>query len=134
MTVEANIHAALIAQAETMATALSYTVLWPQKGGDTPSGEHLRINHLPNDNFPADLSSQVYERQGFLFITLVSPLGVYEATTKQKAGQIVAYFPRGKVLTSDGDSVKITGHSVGGGRQEGVMWETPIQISYWSMT
>jgi len=133
MTVEADIHAALMARAETMVTALSYTALWPQKGGDQPEGEHLRINHVPNDNAAADLSSQAYERQGFLFITLVSPLGVYEATTKAKAGAIAAYFDRGLILTSNGTSVKITGHTIRPGRQEGQRWETPIRIAYWSI-
>ena len=133
MNAEANIHAALMARAEIMVAALEYPVLWPQKGGDQPSGEHLRINHVPNDNANADLSSQVYERQGFLFVTLVSPLGIYEAVSKAKAGAIAAYFPRGLTLTSNGTDVKITGHTVRPGRQEGQRWETPIRIAYWSM-
>lgn len=134
MTVEADIHAALMAQAEVMVAALSYDALWPQKGGDQPAGEHLRISHLPNDNAPADLSSQAFERQGFLYITLVSPLGVFEAETREKAGAIAAYFPRAKVLTENATTVKITGHTVRPGRQEGQRWETPIRISYWSIS
>lgn len=133
MAVEDDIHVALMARAETMVAALSYTALWSQKGGDQPAGEHLRINHVPNDNASADLSSQAYERQGFLFVTLVSPLGVYEAGTKKKAGDIAAYFPRNLILSSNGTDVKITGHTVRPGRQEGQRWETPIRIAYWSI-
>ncbi|KII11765.1 DUF4128 domain-containing protein [Phaeobacter sp. S60] len=127
---ESDIHAALMAQAETIT---GYSMLWPQKGGDQPAGEHIRISHVPNDNAPADLSSDVMERQGFLYLTLVSDLGQYEAVTKRKAGEIAAYFKRGKPLKMNGTTVKITGHNVRPGRQEGGRWETPIRISYWSM-
>ena len=130
MNPEADIHVALMARAEVMATALSYPVLWPQKGGDIPTGEHLKIAHLPNDNEPSDLSSNVMRRQGFLVITLVSPLGVYEAVTKSKAGAIAGYFPRALRLTANTTTVTINGHSVKPGRQEGQRWETAIFIGY----
>jgi hypothetical protein len=116
-----------------MIAALSYTALWSQKGGDQPAVEHLRINHVPNDNGEVDLSSQAYERQGFLFVTLVSPLGVYEAVTKAKAGAIAAYFPRGLILTRNGTDVKIMGQTIRPGREDGQRWETPIRIAYWSI-
>lgn len=131
MSIEGDIHAALMAQVQTVA---GYTILWPQKGGDQPAGEHIRVSHVPNDNEPADLSTDVMERQGFLFLTLVSDLGQYEAATRRKAGEIAAYFKRGSRLTYGSTTVKITGHTVRPGRQEGGRWETPIRISYWSMT
>jgi hypothetical protein len=130
MSAEADIHVALMARAEVMATALSYPVLWPQKGGDIPTGEHIAVFQLPNDNQPSDLSSDVMRRQGFLVITLVSPLGVYEAVTKQKAGAIAGYFPRALRLTANTTTVTINSHSVRTGRQEGQRWETPIFVSY----
>ncbi len=133
MTVESDIHIALTARAEVMIAALSYTAIWPQKGGDKPAGEHLAIQHLPNDNSPLGLSDQVMDRQGFLIITLVSPLDVYEAVTKEKAGAIVAYFLNGIRLTSNATKVAIMSHSVRQGRQEGQRWETPIWISYRSI-
>lgn len=134
MTVTADIHGALIARAEVMATALSLPAVWPRKGGDQPAAEYIRVAHLPNDNIPADLASDVMQRQGFLAITLVSPLDVYEIVSQEKAGEIVAFFPRALILTSNTTSLKITGHTVRQGRQEGQRWETPILISYWSMT
>ena len=130
MSAEADNHVALMARAEVMATALSYPVLWPQKGGDIPTSEHLKIAHLPNDNEPAELSSNVMRRQGFLVITLVSPLGVYEAVTKAKAGLIAAFFYRALRLTVNTTTVTINSHSVRTGRQEGQRWETPIFVSY----
>lgn len=132
--IEGDLHAALMAQAEVMVSVLGYPVLWPQMGGDKPAGEHLAVHHLPNDNAAADLSSQTMRRQGFLIITLVSPLGVHEVVTKRKTGAIAAYFARGQRLTNNGTTVTITGHTVKPGRQEGQRWETPIWIGYWSMT
>ena len=133
MSADADIHVALMARAEVMATALSYPVLWPQKGGDIPTGEHIKIAHLPNDNEPADIATNVMFRQGFLVITLVSPLGVYEAVTKSKAGLIAAFFYRALRLTVNTTTVTITGHSVRTGRQEGQRWETPIFVGYRSI-
>ena len=134
MTVESDLHTALMAQAEVMATALSYEVLWPQAGGDMPAGEHLRVYYLPNDNEAADLNSDTMERKGFLIITLVSPLGGYEAVTKEKAGLIAGYFKRGTRLTKNATPVTIMGHTIKAGRQEADRWETPIWVEYWSMT
>lgn len=127
MSVEADIHAALMARAETLT---GYTMIWPQKGGDHPAGEHVRVSHLPNDNDPLSLSGQTYVRQGFLVLTLVTDLGLYEATTKRKAGEIAAHFPRGLRLTRGSVTVTISGHSVRAGRAEEGRWETPIFISY----
>lgn len=128
---ESNLHAALMAKVEVMATALGYDVLYPQKGGDAPAGEHVRAYQLPNDNEAAGISSQVYNRQGFLVLTLVSPMGEYEVVTKDKAGAIAAYFPRGPFGAS---GITIQGHTVKQGREEGERWETPIWIEYWSQT
>lgn len=127
---ESDIHSALMARVEAIT---GYPVLWPQKGGDTPAGEHISVFHLPNDNAPADLSSDVMRRQGFIVLTLVSDLGQYEAVTKEKAGVIAAYFPRALRLTKNSTTVTITGHTVKPGRQVGDRWETPIWVSYWSM-
>lgn len=130
MTVEADVHSALMAQAEVMIAALGYPGLWPQRGGAIPTDEHVTVYHLPNDNAPADLSSDVMRRQGFLVITLVSPLGVHEAVTKSKAGIIAGYFPRASRLTASTTTVTINGHSVKPGRQEGQRWETAIFVGY----
>ena len=134
MTVQSDLHTALMARVETMAAALALPTLWPRKGGDVPEGEHLTVYHLPNDNVPADLSSDVMRRQGFLIVTLISPLNVYEAVSQEKAGLIAAYFPRALRLVANATTATITGHTVKPGRQEGQRWETPIWISYWSMT
>lgn len=132
--VESDITQALNAQAEVMIAALGYPALWARNGGDKPAGEHVTIQQLPNDNRPAGLSDQVYFRQGFFIITLVSPLDDYEVVARRKAGDIAAYFLRGKRLTANATTVTIDSHSIRGGRQEGQRWETPIWISYRSIT
>jgi hypothetical protein len=131
MTIESSIHAALMARAETIT---GYTVVWPQKGADKPEGEHITAFHLPNDNQPLALGDNVFQRQGFLILTLVSPLGAYEVVSKEKAGAIAAYFPRALKLTKSGATVTITGHTVKPGQQIDTRWETPIWVSYWSIS
>lgn len=130
MSVEGDLHAALMGR---VATITGYPILYPQKGGDVPTGEHITAQHLPNDNARAALAGQIMERQGFLVLTLVSPLGGYEVVTKRKAGEIAAYFPNDLDLTFGDACVTITGHSIRQGRQEGQRWETPIWVSYWGM-
>ncbi|MGB1388670.1 MAG: phage tail terminator-like protein [Paracoccaceae bacterium] len=128
MSVDGDLHAALMARVETIT---GYPVLYPQKGGDQPAGEYIAVAHLPNDNNPAELAGDVKLRQGFLVITLVSPLGVHEVVTRSKAGALAAYFPRADRLISGDVCVEITGYTVKPGRQEGQRWETPVWISYW---
>ncbi|KIC12860.1 hypothetical protein RA19_00175 [Leisingera sp. ANG-M1] len=130
---ESDIHAALMARAQVVEAALPYPFLWPQNGGDLPEAEHIRVSYVPNDNVPLDLCSDVMDRKGFLYLTLVSHLGQYEVVTRRKAGEIAAYFRRGQRLQQNSTKVTITGHTVRPGRQEGGRWETPIRISYWSM-
>tara|TARA_R110000737_G_C14419957_1_gene457577 strand:- start:74 stop:481 length:408 start_codon:yes stop_codon:yes gene_type:complete len=132
--VESNITQALNAQAEVMLAALAYPSLWAGNGGDQPALEHVTVSQLPNDNRPAGMSDQIYFRQGFLIITLVSPLGDYEIVTREKAGDIAAYFQRGKRLTANGTEVAIMGHNIRKGRQVGQRWETAIWIEYRSIS
>lgn len=131
MTVEADIHAALMAQAEVMVADLGYPTLWSQKGGDKPAVEHLAVAHLPNDNARMFYGgNDPMERKGFLIITLVSDLGQYEVVTKQKAGEIAAFFPNDMKLTKNGTTVSVFSHSIKGGREVSARWETPIWVEY----
>jgi hypothetical protein len=132
--VDSDITQALNTQAEVMIAALGYTAIWPRKGGDKPAGEHITIQYLRNDDVPLGLSDQVYTRQGFLIVTLVSPLDVYDVVTRKKAGAIGAYFLRAQRLTVNGTVLTIVGTTIRDGRQEGQRWETPIYISYRSLT
>ena len=132
--VESNITQALNAQAEVMLAALAYPSIWDGEGGDQPILEHVTISQLPNDNRPAGISDQVYFRQGFLIVTLVSPLGDYEIVTRRKAGEIAAYFLRGQRLTANGTELAVMGHNIRKGRQVGLRWETAIWIDYRSIS
>jgi hypothetical protein len=132
--VDSDITQALNARAEVMIAALGYTAIWPRKGGDKPAGEHLTIQNLRNDDVPLGLSDQVYTRQGFLIVTLVSPLDVYDIVTRKQAGAITEYFKRAQILTANATKVTILGATIRSGRQEGQRWETPIYISYRSIT
>lgn len=127
MSVEGDLHAALMGRVETLS---GYTLLWPRKGGKQPKTEHVRVAHLPNDNESGGIKGDAYNRQGFIVLTLVSALGHYEGPARRKAGEIAAHFPRGLRVTSNGTSATITGHTVRAGRQERQRWETPIFIGY----
>jgi hypothetical protein len=131
--VESDITQALNARAEVMVAALGYPALWAGFDGDQPAGEHVTIEQLPNDNRPAGLSDQVYFRQGFLIVTLVSPLGLYEVVTRHRAGVIAAYFLRGGLPAVNATIVTISGHTIRKGSEKGQRWETPIWISYRSI-
>jgi hypothetical protein len=132
--VDSDITQALNTQSEVMIAALGYTAIWPRKGGDKPAGEHVTIQYLRNDDVPLGLSDQVYTRQGFFIVTLVSPLDVYDVVARKQAGAIGAYFKRAQILTANATKVTIVGTTIRDGRPEGQRWETPIYISYRSIT
>mgnify|MGYP003654314155 CR=1 FL=1 len=132
--VDSDITQALNAQAEVMIAALGYSAIWPRKGGDVPAGEHVTIQQLRNDDTPLGLSDQVYTRQGFFIVTLVSPLNAYDIVARKKAGAIAAYFLRSQQLTANATNVTIVGSTIRNGREEAQRWETPIYISYRSIT
>jgi hypothetical protein len=132
--VDSDITQALNTQAEVMVAALGYPAIWPRKGGDVPAGEHVTIQQLRNDDVPMDLSGQVYMRTGFFIVTLVSPLNAYDVVTRKQAGAIAAYFLRVQQLTANGTKVTMMGTTIRNGREEAQRWETPIYISYESIT
>lgn len=127
MSEEGDLHAALMARVRTLT---GYTILWPRKGGAQPADEHIRVAHLPNDSEAEGVSGESYDRQGFLVLTLVSPLGRYEAPVRKAAGEIADHFPLGFRVSKNTTTATFTGASVRAGRQEGQRWETPIFIGY----
>lgn len=125
---ESNIHSALIARTEDVR---GYPILWPRKGGVKPEGEHVTVQHLPNDNTRLFFAgSDPVERKGFLILTLVSALGEYEVIAKRKAGEIAAVFPLDDKLSANGTTVSVFNVSVRQGREVDNRWETPIWIDY----
>jgi hypothetical protein len=132
--IDSNITQALNTQAEVMIAALGYTAIWPRKGGDKPAGEHLTIQHLRNDDVPLGLSDQIYTRQGFLVVTLVAPLDVYDIVTRKQAGAITDYFKRAQRFIANATEVTIVGVTIRSGREEEQRWETPIYIEYRSLS
>jgi len=127
MSVQGDLVAALMARVEGLS---GWTIVWPRKGGEQPAEEHVRVALVPNDNIPADLSTDVMQRRGFLVLTLVSPIGAYQVVSENAAGAIAAHFPRGLRLIRNGLTVKIVRQSVRQAREESGRWETPIWIEY----
>lgn len=128
MSVEGDLHAALMAQVEGLT---GYTVIWPQKGADKPAGEHLSVFHLPNDNRRTFFgNAEPLERKGFIVIHLVSQLGKYEVVSKRKAGEIAEAIAIGTEMTVNGQTVTIHSHSIKAGGEVDGRWETPIWLEY----
>lgn len=131
MSIEGDIHAALMAHAETIT---GYTMVWPRIATEQPAGEHLRVSHVPNEPTTLDLSGKGLDLMGFLYLTLVSDLLGHEAESMAKAGLIGAHFQIGQRLTSGEATLTITGRAIRPGRQENGRWETPVRISYRAIT
>ena len=127
MTAHTDTIAAVFARVESLA---GFTLVWPRKGADQPAGEHVRVALVPNDNLPADLSSDVMRRRGFVVLTLVSPIGEYQVESEAKAATIAAHFPRALRLTRNSTVVQIGGATVRQAREESGRWETPVWVDY----
>lgn len=131
MSTDGNVYGALMAQVKTIT---GYSLLTSRKGGPVPSDDHIRVAVLPNDNLPADLSSQAQIRRGVLILTLVQNVGAFDIVSVEAAGTLAeTYFPRGKKLIFNGATVVITGYTIRQGRVDNGRWETPIWIQYWSL-
>lgn len=127
-TTEQDIHAALMARVETITDT---PILWPRKGDDQPSGEHIRAAHLPNDNERMfQDGADPTGRNGFIVLTLVSPLGEYEVVAKAKAQEIADVFPMDYEFSRGTFKATVYRVNIKPGRQEGQRWETPIWIDY----
>ena len=110
---------------------LGYTVLYPQMGGDKPSGEHMRAYHLPNDTSRVFLKGNAPRLwAGFVILTLVSSTEEHEVVTKRIAGEIAEHFEIGEEIGTAPVVVRVQNHTVKQGREEDERWETPIWIEY----
>lgn len=131
MSTEGDIHAALMAQVETIS---GYTMVWPRIGTEQPDDEHIRVSHVPNEPRTLELSGNSRDLKGFLYLTLVSDLQGHEAETMGKAGLIGAHFQIGQRLIHGDTTLTITDRAIRPGRQENGRWETPVRIGYRAIT
>jgi hypothetical protein len=128
MSIQGNIHGALMAQVETIT---GYTVIWPRKGGDAPSGDYLTVYHLPNDNDRLFLNSDApLGRKGFIIITLVSSLGQYQVVSEDEAGDIAEFFPNETKMTAGGSTVSVFNHSNKPAQEINGRWHTAVWVDY----
>ena len=128
MTVEASIHAALMARVETIPGG--YAIAWPGLSFTEPA-EYLDVRHIPNQTERRALHGRYgLNRMGILQITLCAPLGQYEIVYIEKAGQIAEHFPRDLPLTHDGVTVRIVKADIAQGFADGQHWRVPISVYY----
>jgi hypothetical protein len=128
MTVEASIHTALMARAETIPGG--YAVAWPGVPF-TETDEYLAVSHLPNNAERVALHGTYgLDRMGILQITLCAPLGKHEAVYIEQAGQIAEHFPRDLALSSGGVTVRVVKAELGPGFADGQHWRVPVSVYY----
>ncbi|GAA6162572.1 hypothetical protein NBRC116590_02760 [Pelagimonas sp. KU-00592-HH] len=127
MSVDGDLHAALMARVETLS---GFTLVYPSLEQNEPEGEYVRVSHLPNDNQRVGLKdTDPLRRRGFIVLTLCSPLGEHEAVYRDRAGNIAAHFT-GQVFDYVEDTVSVHSVTVKPGRRERNHWETPVWVDY----
>lgn len=131
MTIEERIEATLFAQAAAMALTDSPPIAWPNVSF-SPAGLHLRVAHLPNRNERIFAKGAApHFRQGFLQVTIVSPLNEGPASTTVLAGEVAQHFPADLSLYSYGIRVRVqSAPEVSSARAEDAYWEAAVLIRY----
>lgn len=127
-TVEANIHAALMARVESMT---DFVILWPGIAQPRPAGEHVEVQHSPNASDRRGLSGKAaLERRGFLYLAHYAPTGQHETVYKERAGLIAAHFPRDLWMEREGVRMRVHKVDVGRGAEDDGMWRTLVSVDY----
>lgn len=85
----------------TLSTPL--TVAWPDVDFTPPAAGYVRVTFLPNETMQSELGDAGRNRHMGLFqVSVMWPEGNGSVTPTDLAGEIVAHFKRGTVITHDG--------------------------------
>lgn len=130
MTPEENIEQALFARVRDKVTTLP--VAWPNVEFNPPADHrYVSVDHFRNQNTRLYLRGAEQQRQGFLQLSLVYPLGNGSPPSLQAAGDIIVDFPQDTVLVSEGVRVRITKQpDTMSPIKTDVSWIIPISIYY----
>lgn len=109
-TTEGKIHDALYARTVALATSLLLPLSWRGYDFTTPaSGKWLRGEFFPNTTNRMTIGSDdPHQYLGLLQIAVHWPHGEGEAAMRDKAGQVIAWFPCDLRLFEDGVTVRVT--------------------------
>lgn len=133
--IETLIWLALKSRIQSLPTA--YAKAWPGMPFDMPSsgGKLLpflrigRVNSTPVGPFIE--YGKPHQRNGFLMVTLVYPLGQDVSVYDQQAALIASHFADGTQMRADKICVTVTGYpQVQEGYEDIAYWNTPVRIPW----
>lgn len=131
MSVEANIHGALMARVNSLALTPTLEIVWPASQVLPPETEYLRVTHLPAAPIRRALSAaSPMDRTGILQLDLFSPAGKFERDYIDRAGQIAAHFPPDQMMSQGGVFLMVVKTDVLPSRADGNHWHVPIRVNY----
>lgn len=129
---ETEVHAALMARIEALATSLP--IEYPGRAFTPPAGgDWLRVTHMPNTpDRPGLSASASLRRMGFLQIDLFAQLDRHEIEYIEAARPIADHFNRDRRLTNGNSRVVIVNSYVGRGRKDdrASLWMVPVVVEY----
>ncbi|MCO6050842.1 DUF4128 domain-containing protein [Mesorhizobium sp. RP14(2022)] len=107
--IETKIWMALKTRAETMVASLGLPASWPNQDFTPPSGNYLRISHIPNINTrPFLASDEPHRRMSILQIDVFAKKNQDIAVSTELAGKVAAFFPPDLPMRFDGVTVKVS--------------------------
>jgi hypothetical protein len=123
-----TVHKLLMAYVQTITTDLP--IAYPGRSY-TPSGEYIRVTHLPNTPSRVALDGDFpLDRIGILQLDIFAGLDRYEVEYIATAQAIADQFPHDARTTESGVTVEFVKTWIGGGRSDGIYWQTPIFVEY----
>jgi hypothetical protein len=110
--VEVAVETALLARAQAFATANSLQIAMPNVvfGGPAPSttAKYLRASFMPAPSVEMGISfNSPVQHYGFMQLDVFYGQGAGELAPARIVAAIIAYFPRGTAMVSDGFTVEV---------------------------
>jgi hypothetical protein len=114
----------------TLSTPL--TVAYPNVDFSPPSTGYLRATHFPNETTQVTLGDTGQNRHtGFLQVSVMWPNGTGDIIPLDIAGEVIARFKRGTVISKGGLSIRIINPpTISPALQDDPFTQYPITIRY----
>lgn len=130
-TVETAIWSALKARITSIPG--SYPTAWPNQNYTPVTGtDYLRIDLIPNRTLRRFIGpNDPHHYRGILQIGVMTKLNEQIGIAIEKAGDVADHFPTDLLLTSNGVTIRITGHpSIGPSMPQATHLMTPVSIEF----